>query len=83
MVSDLLWILAAVGALFWVVLPAGILVMAVLYRRQDKDPADPDGLWPCPAYDANDPSAESCWVPIGVEYCPRHSGFGESAPSGS
>ena len=44
MVSDLLWILAALGALFWVILPAGILVLACVYRRHDTaDPAE-DGL---------------------------------------
>jgi hypothetical protein len=73
--SNLLWILAAVGALFWIVLPAGILVMAVVCRRQS--PPEPEGMWPCRAYDRADPSAEPCWVPVGMEYCPRHDGFGE------
>lgn len=77
MVSDLLWIVAAVGALFWVVLPAGILVLALVYRRQERlEPAGidlgPDAMWLCRAYDPMDPSATPCWVPVGVEYCPRH-----------
>jgi hypothetical protein len=83
-VSDLLWILAALGALFWVVLPAGILVLALVYRgEEDLEPAriplGPEGMWPCRAYDPTDPSVKPCWVPAGVEYCPRHDGFGEAA----
>lgn len=39
MVSDLLWLLAVLGAVFWIVLPATVLVMAVLYKG--KEPLDP------------------------------------------
>lgn len=78
-VSFLLWLLAILGALFWVVLPAGVLVMAVFYRGQDG--SDPDAMRPCRGYDPADPAATPCWVPPGVEYCPRHagSGFGDNA----
>ncbi|MGH8993388.1 MAG: hypothetical protein ACRDZ7_17910 [Acidimicrobiia bacterium] len=38
MVSDLLWLLALLGALFWVVLPATVLVLAAFYKG--KDPAE-------------------------------------------
>jgi hypothetical protein len=76
-VSDLLWIVAAVGALFWVVLPAGILVMALVYRRRDRlEPAGanagPEGMRPCRTYDPADPSSKPCWVPAELDYCPQH-----------
>ena len=47
MVSDLLWLLAVMGALFWIVLPATVLVLALFYKGRDEpfDPAaDGDGM---------------------------------------
>lgn len=40
MVSDMLWLLAVLGAVFWIVLPATVLVMAVFYKG--KEPLDPE-----------------------------------------
>jgi hypothetical protein len=74
-VSFLFWPLAVLGAFFWVALPAGVLVMALFYRGQ----GSPDELQMCPGYDPTDPAAKPCWVPAGVEYCPRHAASGETA----
>jgi hypothetical protein len=78
-VSFPLWLLAVLGALFWVALPAGVLVTAVFYRGQERP--DPEALQPCLGYDPTNPAAKPCWVPAGVEYCPRHAAPGESALS--
>ena len=40
MVSDLLWLLAVLGVLFWIALPAAVLLMAVFYKGGD-EPYDP------------------------------------------
>ena len=71
-----LWVLAVLGGLFWVALPAGVLVMAVFYRGQDRP--DPAAMQPCRGYDPTDPAATPCWVPAGVDYCPRHGGSGQA-----
>jgi hypothetical protein len=54
MVSYLLWPLAVLGAVFWVMLPTGVLVMAVFYRG-GQDP-DPDALPPSDDYDITEPA---------------------------
>ncbi|MGH9038340.1 MAG: hypothetical protein ACRD0O_21500 [Acidimicrobiia bacterium] len=69
MVSFLLWPLAVLGAIFWVALPAGVLIMAIFYRGTGFDPS---AVQPCRGYDSAEPAAEPCWVPAGQEYCPRH-----------
>jgi hypothetical protein len=73
-VSFPLWLLALIGALFWVVAPAGVLVMAVVYRGQDPDP---EAVQPCRGYDPTNPAAKPCWVLAGTEYCPGHDGSGQ------
>ncbi len=35
MVSHLLWLLAVLGAVFWIVLPAAVLVLAVVYKPKE------------------------------------------------
>jgi hypothetical protein len=72
-----LWLLAVVAALFWVALPAGVLVTAVFYRSHDG--LEPQALQPCLGYDPTNPAAKPCWVPAGgdVEYCPRHAAPGD------
>ena len=42
MVSDLLWLLAALCALFWIVLPAAVLVMAAVYKGKEGADAPTD-----------------------------------------
>jgi hypothetical protein len=55
MASYLLWPLAVLGAVFWVMLPTGVLVMAVFYRGGQDHP-DPDALPPSDGYDATEPA---------------------------
>lgn len=77
MVSFLLWPLALLGAVFWVALPAGVLVMAVFYQGTEK--VDPSAVQQCRGYDPTNPTAKPSWVPAGEEYCPRHAGSSENA----
>lgn len=62
--------LLALAALFWVVLPAGVLVTALVVIRRAPLPAP--GTHLCAGADATDPSAKLCWAPEGMAYCPRH-----------
>jgi len=74
-VSFLLWPLAVLGAVFWVALPAAVLLMACFYPG-GQDQLDPEAVRPCPGYDPTNPAAKPCWVTAEMEYCPRHSGAG-------
>lgn len=70
MQQDLLWLLAVVGALFWVVLPAAVLVLALVYRGGHG--AEDEQIHACLGYNPADPAAKPCFVPAGTDYCPRH-----------
>lgn len=69
MVPSFAFFLLALGILCWVVLPASVLVAAVVWARWPRE----DPLWvrQCRPGDPADPAAPGCWVPAD-ESCPRH-----------
>ena len=65
----LIAVAVAIGALFGIVIPFGILSAAfVISRREARRPL----VRLCRAVDVDDPSAEPCWAPEGSDYCERH-----------
>ena len=66
-----LFVLVSVLGFFWVLLPGVVLAMTVVAVRS-KPEIETTGVRLCPASDATDPAAKSCWVAAGEDYCPRH-----------
>ena len=79
MVSFLLWPLALLGAVFWVALPAGVLLMAIFYRGAGS--IDSSAIHQCRGYDPTNPAVKPCWANAGEDYCPLHAGATGNAPN--
>ena len=76
MLSSVVPLVVVVCALFWVVLPAVILLVAAVGPR--RAPAHPVWVRHCRASDPAGP----CWVTGEEEYCPKHQGA-RPRPEGS
>jgi hypothetical protein len=68
MLSSLVPFMVVVGVLCWIVLPAVVLLVAVVGPR--RAPASPVWVRHCRASDP----AVPCWVTGETEYCPAHAG---------